>query len=422
MEDFKYIPRLIEHEIEKYIHSTGCVVIEGPKWCGKSTTAERFAKTIRKLQDPVIFRQFELYSRIERGLLLSGEKPILFDEWQKIPDLWDIIRLTIDEAHGKCGQFILTGSTKPQDDINRHSGVGRFAKITMHSLSLWESGDSNGSVSLTDMFNNIKVFGTNDLSLERLIFLLCRGGWPGTVCQNTEDALLAPSNYIESLLNEDLLHVDNINRNPNRAMRILKSYARNISTLATNITIQKDTISKDETLDINTLSSYLNAFRRLYVIEDIPAWTPNIRGRTTIRNSPKKQLTDPSLAVAALALTPEKLIQDMETLGFLFESLCERDLRIYARYLGGSIFHYHDANNLEIDTILELKDGRYGAIEIKLSDKQITQATDNLLKFSKKMINDGTVPPAFLMILTGMSYSYTTNEGIYVVGIGCLKT
>lgn len=414
-----YIPRLIESTISRELSAIGCVSIEGPKWCGKSTTAERFAKTVIKLQNPIIFRQYSAFASTSKENLLRGEKPILFDEWQKIPDIWDFIRTDIDETR-LIGQYLLTGSSRPIKDQSRHTGTGRIAKLTMFPMSLWESGDSIGSVSLYDLFiSNKSVFGQSKLTLDDIAFVICRGGWPQAIL-HPEQALILSQDYFNSLTTEDISDVDDIKRNPRRARAILRSYARNICSFASSSTLLSDVASNDSTMDIKTLTSYLLAFEKLFVIDNITAWTPSLRSKSVIRAAEKRQFIDPSIAATALGAKPNDLFNDLKTFGFFFESLCLRDLKIYTASIGGELYHYHDSYGLEIDGIIHLSDGRWGAVEIKLGGNEIEQAAKNLLCL-KNRVNSNLGEPSFLMVLTGAPYAYKRTDDVLVVPIGCLK-
>jgi len=418
----QYLPRLLEAQIEEKMATKGCVVIEGPKWCGKSTTAKRFAGSVVNLQKPHIYKQYRMFADMGDENLFRGERPIVFDEWQKIPELWDIIRADIDDS-GERGQFILTGSARPIEDKNRHSGTGRIAKIVMRTMSLWESGDSTGEVSLAELFEGIDgVGGKNDHNLDRMAFLVCRGGWPGVMFDSDRLALKGALDYVASLTDEDITRVDDIKRNPTRAKAILKAYARNISTPAKLTTILADIEANDAVLDPRTLDSYLNAFEKLYVIEDVEAWSPSLRSGTAIRTANIRQFADPSIATAILRITPNDLMNDLRTFGFVFESMAVRDLRVYAESLGGRIYQYHDANGLEVDTVIRLEDGKWGAAEIKLGgDEYIDAAAKNLLALKAKVNTDKMKEPSFLMIVTGTQYAYKRPDGVLVVPIGCLK-
>ena len=420
----KYLDRLIESSISETMQSTGCVVIEGPKWCGKSTTAKRFAKTVVELAKPNIYRQYKLFSDMGDPSLLNGEKPMMFDEWQKVSDLWDYIRSDIDDS-GKRGQYILTGSTKPIEDKGRHSGTGRIKKIVMRPMSFWESKESTGEVSLKDLFSKTNsILGKNNYNLSDIAYFICRGGWPQAVLdENRNISLMAASDYINTLVEEDINDVDGKKRNPARARAILRAYARNISTSARLATIQNDIGVNDAVLDSRTLDSYINAFERIYVIEDVEAWSPKLRSKAILRTTNTRQFTDPSIAAAAINANPYDLIADLNTMGLLFESLCIRDLRVYAQSLNGKVFNYRDSSGLEADAIVHLNNGQWGAIEVKLGgDDNIELAAKHLIKLRDKVDTDKMNQPSFLMVMTASQYAYKRSDGVYVVPIGCLKS
>jgi len=417
----KYLPRLIETIIEDQMRAAGCVVIEGPKWCGKSTTAERYAKTVVKLRNPAIFKKYEVLASMDGAKLLEGERPVLFDEWQKILPIWDFIRDDLDTNGGR-GQYLLTGSAKPKEDRKRHTGTGRIVAVRMRPMSLWESGHSSGQISLKGLFDQKNsIGGDSNLNFEMIANLICRGGWPESVGDDDKTALLIARNYYRSLTDADITNVDEIKRNPERARRILRAYARNVSSLATEKTIIDDILSNDYTLDPKTFSSYTNAFRKLFAIEDVPAWSPKLRSKTTMRSSDKRQFSDPSIPAAALSAGPKDIMDDVETMGFLFESMCTRDLRTYAEKLGGNVYYYHDKNDLEVDAIVHLENGDWGAIEIKLGGKEIDEAAENLIKLKNKIDTEDMREPKFLMVLTGLDYAYRRPDGVVVVPIGCLR-
>lgn len=419
----EYLERLIETIISAAMHSVGCVVIEGPKWCGKSTTGQRFAKSVIELAKPNIYRQYKIFSDLGDPILLKGEKPLMFDEWQKIPELWDYIREDIDE-NGLRGQYILTGSTKPQEDEKRHSGTGRIIKIVMRPMSLWESRESTGQVSLRELFDKPdNISGKNNHDLRDIAFLLCRGGWPQSVLEKEKDiALMAARNYISTLVEQDINEADGKKKNPARARAILRAYARNLSTPAKISTIKNDIEANEAGLDPRTLDSYINSFKNLYVIEDIEAWSPKLRSKSVLRTTNTRQLIDPSLATAAIDASPEDIIADIKTFGFLFESLCIRDLRIYAQSLGGSVYNYRDSSGLETDAIIHLKDGKWGAIEVEIGgEDSIELAAKHLIELKDKVDTEKMNQPAFLMVMTASRYAYRRSDGVYVVPIGCLK-
>ena len=413
--------RLVEERITERMRLMGCVVVQGAKWCGKSTTAKRFAKTVVELQSPVTFKIYNTMASTDAKGLFEGEKPILFDEWQKIPALWDHVRHDIDQRNEK-GLYILTGSATPPEDEGRHSGLGRITRLTMRPMSLWESGDSTGTISLSKLFDGTSnVNGTSKLGLEQIAHVICRGGWPGAVLAEKADQLKIAAVYHSDLIEHDITNVDDIKRNPERAASILRSYARHISSLATNKTIQEDVTANDSTLDDRTLSGYTNAFRKLFVIEDMFAWNPKMRSRTATRTSAKRQFVDPSIAVASLGSSPAGLMKDMNTFGFLFESLCIRDLRIYAELLGGRVLHFREEKGLEVDAIIRLPNDDWAAIEVKLGGQQIDEAAENLKTFVKRLEIGEKNPPKFLMILTGLPQAYKRPDGVLVVPVGCLR-
>ena len=416
------MPRILEANIEEKLAAKGCVVIEGPKWCGKSTTARRFAGSVVELQRPNVLKLYKMFAEMGDKNLFRGKRPIMFDEWQKIPELWDNIRADIDDG-GKRGQFILTGSAKPIEDKERHSGTGRIAKIVMRTMSLWESGDSTGEVSLTELFRGDKdISGKNDHDIDRLAFLVCRGGWPEVMFDKDKMALQAAFDYVDLLVNEDIVDVDGIKRNPARARAILKAYARNISTPAKMSTILRDVVTNDDVLDPRTLDSYINAFWKLFVIDDIGAWSPSLRSKTTIRTANVRQFADPSIATAALNITPNDLTSDLNTFGLMFESMAVRDIRVYAESIGGKVYQYHDASGLEADAVIHLDNGEWGVVEVKLGgDEYIEAAAKSLLALKAKVDTDRMKGPAFLMILTGTQHAYMRPDGVMVVPIGCLK-
>lgn len=355
------------------------------------------------------------------SLLLKGDNPRLIDEWQMAPVLWDAVRFEVDKRN-KIGQFILTGSAVPSDNVTAHTGTGRISRLLMRPMSLYESKESNGSISLADIFaGKHDIEAVSELTIEKIAFALCRGGWPAAVSRNNQAALRMATDYVEAVINHDVSRVDNVDKNPNRVRMLLRSLARNISTMATIQTIQGDIEATDDSISDKTISSYLNALRRIYVVEDLQAWSPSLRSKTAIRTSAKRQFVDPSIATAVMRINPEGILKDFETFGFLFESLCIRDMRIYAQVNDGDVFHYRDKSGLEADIIIALRDGRWGAIEVKLGNKQIELAAENLLKLKNKIDTDRMGEPAFLLVLTGGQFAYQRKDGVLVIPIGCLK-
>ena len=379
----KYMPRIVDNELKEKLDSIGAVLIEGPKWCGKTTTAEQIAVSVLRMQDPDTFQSNMLMAETKPSLLLKGDKPRLLDEWQVAPILWDAVRSDIDRI-GEFGQYILTGSNTVDYDEVHHSGTGRIDRMIMLPMSLYETNDSNGKISLKSLFDNneLDIDGINsDLTIEALVYVAARGGWPISLKHNDiKKALNTAKAYFNSVCNIDCSTIDGVRRNPRRMKSILKSYARNISTLATDKAILRDVTANDSVMDIKTLKSYLQALEKLFVVYEVPAWCPNIRSASAMRSSNKREFVDPSIAVAALGVTPDELLLDLNTFGFIFETLCIRDLRAYSSALGGVVSYYHDRFNLEADAVLHLEDGRYALIEMKLGSKQIDEGAKHLIK------------------------------------------
>lgn len=419
-----YLPRLIEHTIIQSMKTNGCILIEGPKWCGKSTTSERFAKSVVKLQKPATFKQYKILADIGDDNLLSSEKPLLFDEWQKIPELWDYIRNYIDEVSGK-GLFILTGSAKPSEDNGRHSGIGRIKKITMRTMSMWESRESSGEVSLMQLFDEkVNVSGRNSYQLRDIAHIICRGGFPSAVIEtNLGNALSYAKDYVNALVTTDITNVDDIRRDPKRARLILKSYARNISTAAPMTTILNDVESTANIHDIRTVNSYIEAFTKLFVIDETESWTPKLRSKTTIRTTSTKHFVDPSIATAILDANPNDLMSDLNTFGLLFENLVLRDLKIYVQSLGGNVYNYRDKSGLEADAVIHLNDGRWGLIEVKLGgEKLINEGAMTLKTLNDKIDQDKMSKPSFLAIITASEiFAYKRADNVYVIPLACLR-
>lgn len=422
-----YVKRIIDKEIKKKLAVMGAVVIKGPKWCGKTTSAKKISKSVIEMQNPEMAENYMELAATKPSLLLEGEKPRLIDEWQIAPTLWNAVRYDVDKT-GRKGQYILTGSATPNDinDKYLHSGVGRFSFINMKPFSLYESNESNGKISLKDIFDKkVNIDGIrSELTYEKLAYALCRGGWPASLGLDEENALEISKSYIDVLCESDISKVDNISRNPRLARTILRAYSRQISTIDSDKTLYEDVMSNYAEVTERTIIEYLHALERLYIIEEIDSWNPNIRSKTAIRSSKKKTMVDPSLAVAALGVSPKDLMLDINTFGLLFENLVDRDLSIYVNGIGGYIEHYRDRYGLECDSVIHLNDGRYGLIEVKLgSMKGIKEAEEHLLKL-KSLIekNKKMRKPEFLMIITGITdIAYTTNNDIMVVPIGCLK-
>lgn len=423
MQDYKN--RIVDEILEKKLKGKGAVLIQGPKWCGKTTTAEQISKSILYMAKSDEKEQNLTMAEINPSLLLQGEVPRLIDEWQIAPKLWDAIRYEIDHRNAE-GQFILTGSSVPakMDDVT-HSGTGRFALLLMRPMSLYESGESNGQVSLIELFDGSKkIEGINNIDLEKMAFLVCRGGWPRAIFMEEEIALEQAYDYYDAIVNRDISEADGISRNPERVKNLMRSYSRNMGTQASNDTLKSDMIANDSTsLDTDTVLSYVNALKKIFVVEETPAWNPNLRSKTAIRTSDTRYFIDPSIAVASLGIGPKDLINDLNTFGLLFETLCIRDLRVYAESIKGKVYHYRDANNLECDAVIHLRDGSYGLIEIKLGgDSLINEGADTLKKLESRIDITKMKNPSFLLVLTATGkYAYRREDGVYVVPIGCLK-
>ena len=421
----EYKKRIADELLKKKLKGKGAVLIQGPKWCGKTTTAEQISNSVLYMDNPEDKEQNISLADLQPSLLLTGATPRLIDEWQLAPKLWDAIRFEVDHR-GEEGQFILTGSSVPANmDEVTHTGTGRFAWLTMRPMTLYESGESNGSISLLELFNNsTKLNGISELTLKDVAYLCCRGGWPRSIFMDKETALEQAYDYYNAVVNSDISRVDNINRDPERAKNLMRSYARNIGSQVSNETIKDDMINNDLfSLDVDTVLSYINALKKLFVIEESPAWIPNLRSKTAIRTSKTRYFVDPSIAVAALGIGPNDLINNLNTFGLIFESLCIRDLRVYAESINGSVYHYRDASGLECDAVVHLRSGVYGLIEIKLGgDNLINEGVENLIKMKNKIDIEKMNNPAFLMVLTATGkYAYQREDGVYIVPIGCLK-
>ena len=421
----EYKARIVDNMLKEKLDSKGAVVIEGPKWCGKTTTAMQVAGSILRMDEPRNREANIQMAEIDPGRLLKGDAPRLIDEWQIAPKLWDATRYEVD-TRGKEGQFILTGSAVPvESEEITHSGTGRFTWLLMRPMSLYESGDSTGEVSLQNLFEcPDRIAGTNDFDIDRLAFLICRGGWPHAVGMKEKPALLQADDYYEAVIKSDINRADGVSKNPERVKRLMRSFARNQGTQISNTMLRDDIISNDtESLNEDTIASYINALKNIFVVEDMAAWNPNLRSKTSIRTSETRYYVDPSIAVAALGIGPKDLTNDLNTMGLLFETLCIRDLRVYAESIGGTVLHYRDKSGLECDTVIHLKNGRYGLAEIKLGgQKLIEEGVKNLQSLSNKIDTSKMPAPSFLMIIIGIGkFAYRREDGIFIVPIGCLK-
>ena len=420
-----YRKRVADDILKRKLEGKGAVLIEGPKWCGKTTTAEQIAASILYMDDPEKKEQNLTMSELNPKRLLKGAVPRLIDEWQLAPKLWDTVRFEVDHR-GELGQFILTGSAVPADTKEiTHSGTGRFTWLTMRPMSLYESGDSTGDISLKVLFENTEeVDGTANLSLDRLAFLICRGGWPQAIDMRDEIALDQARDYYDAVVHSDINRADHVQKNPERVKRLMRSYARNQGGQVPNTVIAQDIAANDESpISEETVASYLDALRKIFVVEDMPAWNPNLRSKTEIRSSDTRYYIDPSIAAAALGVGPTDLLNDLKTFGFLFETLCVRDLRVFADALNGEVYHYRDKDGQECDAVIHLRNGKYGLIEMKLGgDKLIEEGAKSLKAMQKKIDTEKMKSPSFLMVLTGIGdYAYRRHDGVCVVPIGCLK-
>lgn len=427
----EYMPRIVDSELDLRLDAFGATLIVGPKWCGKTTTGEQKAKSILRMQDPDKQAGYLSTAAAKPSLLLKGENPRLIDEWQVAPVLWDAVRVAVD-AQQREGLFILTGSTSVDNSKIMHTGTGRISRMMMHPMSLFESGESNGSISLKALFDDpsLNIDGiTSNLSIEQLIFTACRGGWPSSLRRKSDSAkLLIAKDYVNNICETDITTVDGVQRNPTWANMILKSYARNVSTLAKKTNIYKDVAANADSMTSATMDSYLNALEKLFVIEDIDAWCPAIRSATTIRSGKKRGFSDPSIAVAAMGLTPDYLHTDLKTFGFIFECLCIRDLKVYSQALGGKISYYHDRYDLEADAVLHLDDGRFALIEFKLGSREIEEGAQHLLniselirQYNKKEAQCPIREPDILIVITGGEMAYTREDGVKIIPIGTLR-
>ncbi len=421
----KYRKRIADEILARKLEGKGAVLIEGPKWCGKTTTAEQIAASILYMDEPEKKEQNITMSELNPKRLLKGAAPRLIDEWQIAPKLWDAIRFEVDHR-GELGQFVLTGSAVPADTKEiTHSGTGRFTRLTMRPMSLYESGDSTGEVSLKDLFDGAaEIDGASELDIDRLAFLVCRGGWPQAVDMRDEIALDQAMDYYDAVVRSDINRADGVQKNSKKVHRLMRSYARNQGSQIPNTVLAQDVSANDEvSMSDETVAAYVSALRKIFVVEDMPAWNPNLRFRTAIRSSDTRYYIDPSIAAAALGIGPNDLVNDLKTFGFLFETLCIRDLRVFADALNGEVYHYRDRDGQECDAVVHLRNGKYGLIEIKLGgDRLIEEGAKSLKAMEAKIDTDKMNAPSFLMVLTGTGdYAYRRQDGVYVVPIGCLK-
>ena len=418
-----YMPRIADTLLQEHLDAKGAVLIEGPKWCGKTTTAKQLAKSVIEMDHAEKSQQYKEMAQINPSLLLQGDVPHLIDEWQLAKTLWNAVRYEVDQRD-EFGQFILTGSAVPAKyDETMHTGTGRISRLKMRPMSLFESKESTGEVSLAALFHGDKAEAICQDTLDKIAFCICRGGWPKAVGKTERVALKQAYDYYDAVVSDDVSRVDEVKKDPERTKRLMHSYARHIGTQASLEVIREDVkFSETDTFSQNTLYSYLGALNRIHLIEDVPAWNPNLRSKTAIRSSVTRYFTDPSIGAAALGVGPKDLINDLNTMGFYFENLCIRDLRVYADLLDGSVYHYRDKNGLECDAVIHLRNGTYGLIEVKLGgDNLIAEGVRNLLELTGKIDPLKMKKPAFAMVLTGVSpFAYQRGDGVYVVPIGCL--
>jgi len=419
-----YLPRIIESTITEKLQTVGCVVVRGPKWCGKTTTSHRFAKSYLELQDPAEGEKYRELAENNINLLLQGNSPRLIDEWQLIPNIWNAIRHDVDKRNAQ-GAYIITGSVTPndRDKKNLHSGAGRMGFVTMYPMSLYESGDSNGSISLKAILDGTaEVDGQrSDITYERLAYLTCRGGWPSAVKIHDERIALGTAREYLDVLCESDLEGSRKRINPALTRAIIRAYSRLACTIESNRTLYDDVKALYGDVSDQTIASYIKVLQRLYVIEDVEAWNPNIISKTNMRTAPKKTLVDSSIACAALQCSPDELAMDPLSFGLLFENLVDRDLRVYANSLGGYLRHYRDRYGLECDQVIHFANGEYALIQTKLGTKKIKQATEKLIELRDKIRSHDKKEPKFLMVVTGSDIAYTTKEGVLIVPIGCLR-
>ena len=420
----KYMTRIADKIIIDRLEAKGAILIEGPKWCGKTTTGKHLAKSVIEMDRPDLTKQYQQMAELNPSALLAGEVPHMIDEWQIAPNLWNAVRYEVDQRD-EFGQFILTGSSVPITlDSSMHTGTGRIGRMKMRPMSLYESKDSNGEVSLSDLFKGEMINGTDTHDLESIAYLICRGGWPKAIDASEKVALRQAIDYYDAIVYNDVDRVGGIKKDSERMKKLLRSYARNISQQVSLELIREDILANDiESFGQNTLYSYLDSLKKIFVIEDSPAWNPNLRSKTAIRTTDTRYFVDPSIASVSLGLGPQDLINDLNTMGLIFENLCIRDLRVYADSLDGQIYHYRDKTGLECDAVVHLRNGEYGLIEIKLGgDSLIEEGARSLLALSNKIDTTKMKKPAFLMVLCGIApFAYRRKDSVYVVPIGCLK-
>lgn len=419
-----YLPRITDKLLDERLKAKGAILIEGPKWCGKTTSAKEFAKSFIAMDEPDKTKQYKQMAELNPSALLEGETPRLVDEWQLAPNLWNAVRYEVDKRDD-FGQFILTGSAVPAEfDASMHSGTGRISRLYMRTMSLYESKDSDGAISLSDLFDDKEISCANHKTLDDIAFLICRGGWPISIKLEGKASLFQAIDYFDSVVKNDISRVDSVKRDVEKAKSLLRSYARHVGSQAPLETIRKDMLANQvATFDQVTLYSYIDALKKIFVIEDAPAWNPNIRSKTAIRSTDTRYFIDPSIATAALGIGPKDLTQDLNTMGLLFKNLAVRDLRIYSELLDGSVYHYRDKSGLECDAVIHLRNGSYGLVEIKLGgDKLIEEGAQTLKTLSDLIDTNSMKKPSFMMVLCAQApFAYKRNDGVYVVPITSLR-
>lgn len=420
-----YKLRISDVVLQRRLEGKGALLIEGPKWCGKTTTAKQVAGSVLNLGDTITLRAAQEALQVQPKVLLAGATPRLIDEWQTLPEIWDMVRAEVDERQD-VGQFILTGSSvPPKPELLHHSGTGRIGRIRMRTMSLWESGESSGVIRLSDLFDGKAIEPQESaMPLEDIAFLICRGGWPQTTFLSDKNALEEARDYYQAIYQTDILRVDSVRRNSERTRLIMRSYARHQGAAISFEKICNDIKANDNmSISYETLSDYINALKKLFVIEDMPAWNPNLRSKVAVQSSETRYFADPSIGAAALGIAPKDLLNDLNTCGLFFETMAVRDLRVYAEALDGEVFHYRDAKGLECDAVLHRRNGSYGLIEIKLGGKEnIDKAVKTLTTLANNIDTTKMQAPSFLMVLTAVGhFAYRRPDGVYVIPIGCLR-
>lgn len=415
-----YLPRLVDKLLVDELEAFGAVLITGPKWCGKTTTGLNQAKSALFLQNPDEREQNLRLADVKPSLLLEGDHPRLIDEWQDAPQLWDSVRFSVDQR-AETGLYILTGSTSVDESLIAHSGTGRISRLKMRTMSLFESGDSTGDVAISDLLKGKEIVGQSPNTIEDIARFIVGGGWPASVGKSPEIKQRQVAGYCQSIVNTEVSTADGISRDSEKVYHVLRSYSRHISTQATIKTITSDVIKNFDSINRKTVGEYLEALQKIFVIEDLKAWSPKLRSKTVISKSSTRHLVDPAIAAYFLDANPQDLLNDLETMGLLFESLVVRDLRIYTENLGGRVYHYRDHSGQEADAILHFKNSQWAAIEVKLGNKAIDEGAENLKKLADKIDKDSMNAPSFLAVITGTGYAYQRDDGIYVIPIGCLR-